>query len=30
MGVKAKEIIDGNFWILEDDGQKVARLSLSD
>ena len=30
MGVKAKEIIDGKFWILEDDGQKVATLSLSD
>ena len=30
MGVKAKEIIDGKFWILEDNGQKVATLSLSD
>ena len=30
MGVKAKEIIDGKFWILEDTGQKVATLSLSD
>lgn len=30
MGVKAKEIIDGKFWIIEDNGEKVATLSLSD
>ena len=29
MGVKAKEPIDGKFWIPEDDGQKVATLSLT-
>ena len=30
MGVKAKEVIDGKFWILEDNGAKIATLSLSD
>ena len=30
MTVKAKEILDGKFWILEDEGVKVATLSLSD
>ena len=26
MGVKAKEIIDGKFWIIEDNGEKVVIL----
>ena len=30
MGIKAKEVIDGKFWILEDNGAKIATLSLSD
>ena len=30
MPIKAKEIVDGKFWILEDNGEKVATLSLSD
>lgn len=30
MTVKAKEILDGKFWILEDGGVKVATLSLSE
>jgi hypothetical protein len=30
MTVKAKEIIDGKFWILEDSGTKIGTLSLSD
>jgi len=30
MTVHAKEIINGKFWILEDEGEKVATLSLAD
>ena len=30
MSITAKEIVDGKFWILEDDGEKVATLTLSD
>tara|TARA_B100002019_G_C21218316_1_gene573206 strand:+ start:125 stop:613 length:489 start_codon:yes stop_codon:yes gene_type:complete len=30
MTVHAKEIINGKFWILEDDGEKIATLSLTD
>ena len=30
MTIKAKEILDGKFWILEDSGVKIATLSLSD
>ena len=30
MGVKANEVIDRKFWILEDNGAKIATLSLSD
>ena len=30
MTVHAKEIIDGKFWILEDNGEKIATLSVAD
>ena len=30
MAIKAKEIIDGRFWILEDRGQKLGTLSWTD
>jgi|SRR6056300_287326 len=30
MTIKAKEILDGKFWIIEDKGVKIATLSLSD
>jgi len=30
MTVHAKEIINGKFWILEDEGEKIATLSLAD
>ena len=30
MTLKAKEIIDGKFWILESEGNKVATLAYSD
>jgi len=30
MTVHAKEIINGKFWILEDNGEKVATLSIAD
>lgn len=30
MSLKAKEIVNGKFWILEDDGEKIATLSLTD
>lgn len=30
MTVHAKEIINGKFWILEDEGEKIATLSLTD
>lgn len=30
MTIKAKEILDGKFWILENQGVKVGTLSISD
>ena len=30
MTVKAKEVLDGKFWIVEDEGVRVGTLSLSD
>ena len=30
MTIKAKEIIDGKFWIIENEGNKVATLAYSD
>jgi hypothetical protein len=30
MTVHAKEIINGKFWIIEDEGEKIATLSLAD
>lgn len=30
MSIKAKEILDGKFWIVEDNGVKVGTISLSD
>ena len=30
MSITAKEIVDGKFWILEENGEKVATLTLSD
>ena len=30
MSITAKEIVDGKFWILENNGEKVATLTLSD
>jgi len=30
MSVKAKEVLNGKFWIVEDDGIKIGTLSLSE
>jgi len=30
MTVKAKEVLDGRFWIVEDEGVRVGTLSVSD
>ena len=30
MTINAKEIIDGKFWIIENEGNKVATLAYSD
>ena len=30
MTVKAKEVLDGKFWIMEDDGVRIGTLSLAD